>query len=374
VKALYVLLEYPVLSQTFITDEIAALRELGNEVMTVSLQGGPGADHALRTRRASSLATLGAVARLLSHRPQAIAAVVRGPLTLGLRLKLAAVADEARRAGVDVVHAHFAYRSADGAEVIGRALGLGHSITVHAHDIFVETTHLRRRLAAARTVVTVCEYNRRHLEAVYGPELAGKLHVVACSTRIDRAPRRAPQHDGCVIVAIGRLVPKKGFDTLVRALPHLTNRARVVLVGDGPEETPLRALAAALGIEDRIEFAGALPHDQAKAQLDDADVFTLPCRVAPDGDRDSMPVVVKEAMAAGVAVVSTNEVGVPEMVTDGVTGLLVDPDDEVALAAALDRLLSDADLRAQMGAAGRRAAEERFDVLDQARRLMEILP
>ena len=103
-----------------------------------------------------------------------------------------------------------------------------------------------------------------------------------------------------------------------------------------------------------------------------AAVFCLPCRVAPGGDRDSMPVVIKEAMAAAVPVVSTTAVGVPEMVDDGVTGLLVEPDDPVALAGALDRLLADPALRAQMGEAGRELVRRRFDLRRQARRLIAI--
>lgn len=371
-NACYVLLHFPARTETFVSDEIDALRDAGAKVFTVSLEGGPGADLALCLRRARDVWTLRRVLALLAHRPRALAALLRGPLTLGYRLRLLAAAEEARRRGVDTVHAHFAYRSADGAEVIGRALGTGHSVTAHAHDIFVGNADLARRLAAARAVVTVCEYNRRHLEEMLGSAIAAKLHVIPCGTRIgERAAATEPAEP--VVLGIGRLVAKKGFDDLVAALALLpaNARPRLVLVGDGPQRGRLEALASDLGAD--VTFTGGLDHDATTAWLERATLFCLPCKVAGDGDRDSMPVVVKEAMAAGLAVVSTVEVGVPEMVVDGETGFLVPPGDPEALAGAIAALLADPARRRAMGDAGRRLVEARFDVRLQAKRLLEVL-
>jgi len=372
VRVAYVLLHAPGRSETFIVDERAEVAAQGAEVTTVVLEGGaggePGAVEVDRLSARSAAVGRDAVA-LVARRPQALRALMVGPLTFGLRFKLLAVA---RRLGhVDVVHAHFAYRSADAAEVLGRALGCGHSFTAHAHDIFVDNAELGRRTGAARLVVTVCEYNRRWMAARYGAAAAAKIHVIPCSVRVDRPVATTPAADP-IVLAIARLVPKKGLDTLLDAFAKLAEPARLVIVGEGPLAGELAAQTEALGLTDRVAFVGGLDHEQAMTWYGRAAVFCLPCRIAPDGDRDSMPVVIKEAMAAGLPVVSTTEVAVPEMVDDGVTGLLVEPDDAAALAGALDRLLADPALRERMGAAGRDLVARRFDLRRQARRLLAI--
>jgi glycosyltransferase involved in cell wall biosynthesis len=366
------MVKYPVGSETFVVEEIAALRELGAEVMTVAFSGQ--ADVVLDRWRARNPAVAVLALLLLLRRPRALGCLLRGPFNVGLRVKLLAAASIARQRRINAVHAHFVWRSADAAEVIGCALGTGHSVTAHANDIFVTVGPVARRLAAAKTVITVCEYNRRWLVERHPGEVAGKLHVVPCCTRVEVEPTRPLRDEGgqLVILGAGRLVPKKGFDVLVRAMPHLQHDAVVVIVGEGPERARLEGLASDLGVAGRIVFAGWSSHEGMQAHYAAADVFCLPCRVAPDGDRDSMPVVVKEAMAAGLPIVSTVEVGVPEMVDDGDNGLLVPPDDHAALAGALGRLLGDPVLRARMGRRGHEIVAERFDLRDQAIRLLKL--
>jgi colanic acid/amylovoran biosynthesis glycosyltransferase len=382
------LLEFPILSETFISDEVEALRKAGHLVTTVSLRGGPGADIALGSRRTLSPWTIGRVASLARHRPLGTArAMALRRLTFGMRLKVLAATEEARRRGARSVHAHFAYVNADAAEVAGTALGSGHTLTVHAHDIFVERQHLERRLNAARVVVTVCEYNRRHLESSHAT-IARKLQVIPCSTRIDE-PASLAGGDGetegetdtdpgdepraPVVLCVGRLVAKKGIDDLIRAAAASTTRFDTVIIGEGPLADSLAELAVQLGVADRVRLVGALEHSSVLALRHSADVFCLPCKIGPDGDRDSMPVVIKEAMAAGLPVVSTDEVGVPEMVLHGGTGWLVPPGDPVALARALDELVSDPQLRRRMGEAGRAIVAERFDLRQQAQAVAEAI-
>lgn len=366
-KACYVLLRYPVLSETFVQDEIDALAEAGHDVFTVSVEGPEGADLALGTRRARSFWAALRVLSLAFRAPAAVAKVMTRPsLSFGLRLKVLAAAEEARRRRVDTVHAHFAYRNADAAELIGIALGTGHSITVHAHDIFVENRHLSRRLGAARTVVTVCMYNRDYIASRY-PEVTGKMTVIPCSTRIQAGPEeQAADHEIPLVLSVGRLVEKKGFDDLLHAVALQGPGSRLVIIGDGPLRQDLEALIEELGISDRVRMLGSLDHESTLTWFTRADVFVLACKVARDGDRDSMPVVTKEAMAAGLPVVSTREVGVPEMVDDLKTGLLVPPSDPQALAAALGRLLGDPAMRREMGRLAQQVIEERFDLREQA--------
>lgn len=376
------LLRYPVLSETFISDEIEALTKAGHAVMTVSLEGGGAADIDLAARRARSAWTACRVISLALRGPirTARALAVQG-LSVGLRLKALAAAEEARRHGVDTVHAHFAYRNADAAQIIGAALGTGHSVTTHAHDIFVENRHLARRLRAARKVVTVCRYNADHLTAKY-PYVTEKLNVIPCSTRVD--PDGPADDTGAVsansnvstvptVLSVGRLVEKKGFDDLIVAAARMSTGCRIVIIGDGPLRESLNALIQSEGVSDRVVMIGALNHRETLAWFRRADVFCLACKVARDADRDSMPVVVKEAMAAALPVVATDEVGIPEMLLDGETGILVPPSHPSALAAALDELVGDPVRRTAMGLAGRKIVEDRFDLRVQAEMVAHVI-
>jgi glycosyltransferase involved in cell wall biosynthesis len=163
---------------------------------------------------------------------------------------------------------------------------------------------------------------------------------------------------------VGRLVEKKGFDTLIRAWPSVVAAvpgARLRIVGDGPCRASLRRLAQSLGLAGHLEFAGALPEGETLRAIADADMLVLPSRRMADGDRDGIPNVILEAMALGVPVVTTDAGAAGEVVADGVSGILlpcpVDPD---ALAAAVARLAQDANLRATLADNARALVRERF--------------
>ena len=178
------------------------------------------------------------------------------------------------------------------------------------------------------------------------------------------------------MVAVGRLVEKKGFVHLVRALaePALAGRVeRVVIAGEGPERARLEAEAARLGVAELVALPGALPPDAVRGLLEEAAVLAMPCVVAGDGDRDSMPVVVKEALAMEVPVVASDELGLPEIVRPAF-GRLVAPGDPGALAAALAELLAlPPQERAAMGRAGRAHVLEHADVRAETAKLSRLL-
>ncbi len=173
------------------------------------------------------------------------------------------------------------------------------------------------------------------------------------------------------MLGVGRLVPKKGFDLLVEAVAAVPG-ARLRLVGEGPERERLEAQVRRLGLGSRVELLGARPHAEVLDLVARARVLALPARVAADGDRDSMPVVVKEAMARSVPVVVTSVAGLPEAV-DGTCGWVVPPEDPAALAAALREALDDPAEAARRGAAGRVRVQERFALADQVSVLRDVL-
>lgn len=370
----YVLNSYPVLSQTFVVNEIAELRRQGRRVVIVALNGGDGvpADgidlRVLRRDRGTRpLAKRLGDAALRAK----IASRQMGELRHSASLRsdfndstydpwtVVQIANHFRSRGVGWIHTHFAWAGAAHALAAADLLGVPVSMTVHARDIFVPKRDLVAKLARAEQLVSVCAYNDAWMDE-HGLPRPATTRVV-CGVRTVPAPQVAPERD---LIVVGRLVAKKGIDLVLRALPSLlADRPglRLTVVGEGPERSALEALSSDLGIEHAVTFAGALPHEQTLDMIASSRLLLLPTRIAADGDRDSMPVVVKEAMMRRVPVVGTDVVAMSEMVDDAV-GVLVASEDIGALASAIAELLSDEARRLEMGEAARARAIERFSL------------
>jgi glycosyltransferase involved in cell wall biosynthesis len=269
---------------------------------------------------------------------------------------LAPVARRLRRAGVRHLHAHFAAGAALDALRLARLLGLPWSLTAHAYDIYSHPRNLRGKLAAAAFVTSGCDYTVRDLRALMPPGREPDVHEIVMGVDLERFRRAAPYPAGHTVIAVGRLVEKKGFQHLIDALGLLEGSGavdRLVLVGSGPLEHDLRERAERAGAAQRIDWAGARAPAEVRELLERADLLAMPCVVAADGDRDSMPVVVKEALAMELPVVCSDEVGLPELVRPE-WGRLVPPGDPAALAGAIGELLElPAERRSEMGRAGR---------------------
>lgn len=367
----YVLDAFPVLTETFVASEIEALRDQGHIVDV---------EAALRTdREASSESALGcgvAFAWCVATRPGACVRDLRArarwraggdqPRTLR---ELAPVALRILRRRSDHLHAHFAAGAALDACRLATLTGRPWSFTAHAYDIFRTPRNLGEKLVRADVVVTVCAYNRKHLERI------GRrpVETVVMGVDLDRFRRSRPYEASGTILAVGRLVPKKGFDVLVRAAALSRTGHRFRIVGEGPEREHLERLVAELDVSDRVDLLGARQPSAVRDLLDSADVLVAPCVVAPDGDRDSMPVVVKEAMAMEVPVIASDEVGLPEIVRAD-WGRVVAPGDAAALAQALDEMLAlPVAARAALGRRGRAAVAERADLRRETARLVGFL-
>ncbi len=327
----YVLRYWPALTETFVAREIAELARRGHAVGVVSLG----------TRADSALADPVDVPVWELPRGATLARAIPGWLATGAPPWL--VAAQGRKAGVraswlarlmrDVgavrVHAHFAGEAAELALAAAELAGVPFSVTVHAVDLFVPRPAIQRVLDAARPAITISTHHQRWLDHHHHVDAV----VVPCG--VDPAfleVGRTPPNDRLRVISVARNVPKKGLDLLVAACdgPNLALR----LVSDA---TPLRP-------------------SEIPAALAAADVFALPCREAPDGDRDGIPVALLEAMAAGLPVITTSVAGIPEIVDESV-GWLVPPDDVPAIRAALDAARDPAE-RARRGDAGRRRIRE----------------
>jgi glycosyltransferase involved in cell wall biosynthesis len=293
---------------------------------------------------------------------------------------LAALAPAARRlvrSGACHVHAHFAAGAALHAMRLARLTGLEYSVTAHAYELFQRPANLTEKLERAVFVAGECEHTVEHMRSRVDGAHRARIHRIATGVDAERFRRRRPHPGGGRVVAIGRLVEKKGFANLVAATERLRDAPgfeRLVIAGDGPLHADLEREVERRGLGDVIELRGNVWGATGVIDLlETADVLAIPSVIAADGDRDALPLVSYEALAMEVPVVASDLVGLPEVVRPE-WGALVPPGDPAALAEAIASLLAKPPAaRAAMGAAGRTFVSERFDSTAEAARLGELI-
>jgi glycosyltransferase involved in cell wall biosynthesis len=277
-----------------------------------------------------------------------------------------------RAAGIQHLHAHFANAPASVALMAAALAGISFSFTAHAYDIFIDKLLLTAKLAAAAFVACESQYNRRYLQEHYPKARLDHLEVVRSGLDTARfCPHPHPQRVPPCIIAVGRLVETKGFHVLVEACARLRDRGlpcQCLIIGDGPEAGRLKNLVNDFGVTDRVVLKGKLSPAELMPYYRRADVLAMPSCVR-NQDADGLPNVLTEAMAMGIPVVATRVSGIPELVVDGVTGLLVAPDDAAALAEALARLLRDQDMARRLARAGRDLVVSQYSGETSARQL-----
>jgi glycosyltransferase involved in cell wall biosynthesis len=394
----YLASSYPALSHTFILREVLALRRLGVRVDTYSVRRTPDYDLAAEDREARATTfvlvppppgeLLLAHLRALVTRPRRYASTLRRALSMraaGLKATVWQVFyfgeavlmwHKCSRAGTRHIHAHHANVGSDVALLAAHLGGDGWSwsFTMHGPTELLDVPghRLAQKAEAAGFVVCISEFARSQLMALVGTEHWPKLSVVHCGLDVGRfaAVARNGRPGPLEILNVGRAVPVKGQSLLIEALGELARRgidARLTIVGDGPQAPELRELARRLGVTDRVEFAGAVGQDAILGFYERADVFATPSFA------EGLPVVLMEAMATGLPVVATRIAGVPELVEEGVSGLLVTPGRVDELAAALERLIRSApEDRAAMGAAGRTKVIDEFAIERTAEALLAV--
>jgi glycosyltransferase involved in cell wall biosynthesis len=297
-------------------------------------------------------------------------------------LQAVALADRLAHApDVRHLHAHFAHGTTTVTWLCSTITGLPFSFTGHAKDIYSPSLNpaglLRRKLLAARFAVTCTEANMRHLETIAPEAVVHRVYhgLNADFSRLMGEERAAAapgpngtngaRRDVVRLLGVGRLVEKKGFDVVVDACGELDRRGvpfEAVIVGPDDDAGPkLRARIAELGLEGRIRLEGQMSQAELYDEYRRASAFCLPCRILDNGDRDGIPNVLAEAMAAGAPVVTTPISGIPEIVRDGVNGLLVAPDDATAVADAVVRLCDDRDFAGRISAEARATVQRELD-------------
>lgn len=393
----YVLKVFPRLSETFVLNEILTLEELGFPITVFTLR--PPKEETRHEQFARLRAeiipvprfTFGSFRRYLQENTrevgpyrgrfhEAIRALAESASDFSLEpfAESIFVAVEARRRGIDRLHAHFATIATNVSMLANRLAGIPYTFTAHAKDIYrhtVDPAAFATKVRHADRVITVCDANHAFLDERLSPALRRKVVTlyngvdVRSFTPADRASR-----NGAVplVLGVGRLVEKKGFADLVEACRILRDRGipfRARIVGEGEERPALRERIRAHGLGRVVNLAGPRSSGEVREMLRRARAVALPCLVGKDGNRDALPTVLLEAAATGIPSVSTRVAGVPEIIDHGRTGFVVPQHRPRSVAAALARLLVDPARAARMGEAARTRALERFDIRTNVTRL-----
>lgn len=392
-KVLYISTNFTALSHTFITREIQALRERGVDVHLLSVRT-PGTSAATSPECDLSdcrfiyptpvLASIWGSLKLLFGSPNRFlrglkVAVVSPDDSLKKKLKLlyqfavvCRFVDWVQACQIDHIHSHFAGSPTSFAMFLSALTDRPFTFTDHGAGIFHDRIGLATKFRRAAGISAISEFNIQFYSQVV--KKVPPVKIVRCGLKMDRFEFR--QRERCAtpaqILAVSRIVPKKGFSYLLDGLALLDREGhhwRCTFVGEGPLVPELQRQAAALGLADRVVFTGPKQQVEIRRLMGEADMFVLPCVVAPDGDMDGIPVTLMEAMACGCPVVSTNISGVPELVIDEQTGLLLEPNDGRAVGRAMARLISEPDLVAKLSRGGRDWVDEEFNISKSAQRI-----
>jgi len=390
----YLYSRYPVVSQTFCDTEMLALERLGVDLEIgsihppfMSLRHGHRANLRAEVRYGPPpriVRTIEQLARRDGIWPATLVADHEARYGPGFKATQRArnalfFAEQFVRSGVAHFHVHFARHAAHTGLFIKAISKIGFSFTAHAQDFMVDLGSdelLREMCCEAVFIVAVSDYSRELLLEKC-PDAAGKIYRVYNGINLQKFNIASPRSRDMRprILSIGRLIEFKGFRDLIAACTELKKRGNEFeceIIGDGPLRAVLQNAITAAGLDGIVRLSGALPQEEVAVRLADCDVFALACIVDSKGASDILPTVILEAMAAARPVVSTRLAAVPEMVRDRESGLLVAQGDVEGLASALESLLRDPQLRARLGAAGRRNVEATFDVDKTAAQLLQL--
>ena len=279
-----------------------------------------------------------------------------------------------RKLGVQHLHAHFASHPAASAFVVGRFSKLSYSFTAHGSDLHREQSMLREKVAEAKFVVAISDYNRDFIRTHVGDALAERVRVVHCGVDPARFVAASPGRDAgpLRVVCTGTLHPVKGQHYLIDACAQLMSEGvdvRLDLIGEGEDRMALEAQVERLGITDQVTLHGQCTKAEVRAILAQADVVAAPSVPTADGRREGIPVALMEAAACGLPLVASRLSGIPELVRDGETGRLAEPGDASGIAAALAEMAAHPELRARLGAGARKLVESEFSLSNNVARL-----
>jgi glycosyltransferase involved in cell wall biosynthesis len=382
----YVVTSFPRVSETFIVNEIIELERQGFDIRIYSMAA---PTDRIRHRLVDEIRSpirclpkplsrsIGTIladhAWLLVRSPGAYVSTLLRIVASGERDLIARFPQAAclvrllEQEQVTHVHAGFVHMPGSLAYIVSLLTGLPYSVGTHARDLYHSPPALlRKKLAAARVVFTCTRYNVSHLQRLSAGAGGFRVRQVYHGTTLERFTfEPCGRSDPPVVLAVARLVEKKGLEDLIEASALLRDRGvrfRCHIVGHGELRRSLTQLIHRLDLLQFVTLEGAADQDEVIAWYRRATVLALPCRVARDGDRDGIPNVLIEAAACGLPIISTPVSGIPELVADRVSGLIVPPQKPAALARAIELILHSLELRERLRVNARKRVEETFNV------------
>lgn len=288
------------------------------------------------------------------------------------------LAEAIREKKISHLHAHFATAAATVAQMAARIAGISFSVTMHAKDIFHESVNredLAGKIAGAKFVVTVSDFNRRYLMSKF--RHGDKIHRIYNGLDLDEFGFTPPDGRSNRIVAIGRLVPKKGFAHLIDACRILADNSvdfSCKIVGTGELELSLKEQIESLSLGRHVQLVGPQPQNVVRELIRSSTVLAAPCVISEDGNRDGLPTVITESLALGTPCISTDVTGIPEIVRHQETGIVVEQGCAAQLANGLTQLLNDPALRLSLAKNARVLVEQEFDIHKNVLRIRDLFP
>lgn len=400
-KVAYIMSRFPKLTETFILYEMLAMQKLGIQVEVYPLlreQTDVMHPEAMQFVKVAhyqpfiSLTIMRVNLYFLWKKPRAYLKTLWTLLranwgsfgfftgALGIFPKSVFFAYQMQAENINHVHAHFASHPAAAGFIIQQLVGISYSFTAHGSDLHRDRHMLCEKVAEAAFVVAISDYNKELILSECQGNYQDKVTVIHCGvdTEVFRYRSNGTPHDNgknpFMILCIGTLHEVKGQAYLIEACRELQERRIDFVchfVGDGPDKQSLTTLAGQAGLSEKICFHGSLTRDEIARLLIDADVLVAPSVPTSDGRREGIPVVLMEAMGSGVPVIASNISGIPELVKDKHTGLLVPPRDATSLANALEHYFIDSNLRRRFGQAGREEVVGDFDLNKNAAKLAQ---
>ena len=386
----YVLKRYPRFSETFVVNEILALEKAGVQVDIFAL--GPVSETHFQEAISRVRAPVHRIRHQFHDTELYWQLLVQARKALPEFRRLAHLADEhdwvtvgqavllamqVQSKGIRHLHAHFGTQAATVARLAAAFAGIHYSFTAHAKDIYhqyEEPVQLDLKIRDAAFTVTVSDYNVDYLRTHFGAP-TDRTHRIYNGLDLSAFPYHPPINRPSHVVAVGRLVEKKGFPFLIEAIGLLRDRGidcRCTLVGDGPLRPQLQKQIEDLGLTDRVQLAGVRPLTEVSAFLKGAAVLVAPSIISEGGDRDGLPTILVEGMALGTPCISTQVVGIPELIRDHETGLCVPPNDAKVLADAIAEMLGNPTMARLLADNARALIESEYDVHRNTARLRDL--
>lgn len=392
----YILTAFPCLTETFAAQEIECLRKLGFDITVFAAAGQQHSQLCGETLKvlyrpslfsADAVLSIGyisvkyplALVKLFCLILKLVGSYPREAITLlGNLHTIGFFAKHLDSKAISHVHAYFLSWPASIGLALCVATGRAFSISAHARDIFVEHGAIELKVSRAKFVRTCTRQGLEHLKANLPSKYHHKLNLVyhgvkAAFEHPDAYDRNVA--DAQMIITVGRMVQKKGFEVLLKAFASFVQerpQCKLSIVGDGPGQDKLNGLVVQLAIQDHVQLLGWQEHDKALRLVKQAALLVVPSVIADDGDRDGIPNVILEAFALGTPVIASNLDGISEVVQHRRTGLLVRPGDVGQLASAVKELLDNKVLQKQLSEAGYKMVLHHFDPMKNARDLVKL--